>query len=396
MSLSLPPPPPEPTPRRTGDWGLLAGSPTPEPDRTSAELSKRTVAWLLAVLLAIGVGLLTVQIVAPTGSATWLLLLGVGVVGFLFLWRNLQWGIIGYLCVAWMVLGTPDVAQGGSGGGQKLLVSQLGLVALLAVWGLRKLFSYDLTLFKSPVNAPIICYLAFAAWSTVNSLLFPNADVLKHSPETFLPVNILEYALRFLALAGVLLLGNTLTGKHLRFAAIALLVPGIATFTGLLKFVPVTDYQAFAQILAMAICAAFALLDTGAVWRRLLAGGVALAIFGVYFIRDAEWVSGWMGALVALALITWRVNRKIVYGAAALIAVLVVANFPYFWEKVYTSNFYGGRVKRGKRAQDEQGNLSNDRSRMLYASTIYAAKFPLGIGLGNYRAYNLWFGRPEN
>ena len=151
------------------------------------------------------------QLVAPTGSATWLFLLMVAAVGFVVLWRNFEWGIIGYLCIAWMVIGTPDVAQGGSGGGQKLLVSQLGLGALLLIWGLKKLLAYDLTLVKSPINLPIFAYLAFAAWSTANSVLFPNADVLKYSPATYVQVNILEYGIRFLALAGVLLIGNTVS-----------------------------------------------------------------------------------------------------------------------------------------------------------------------------------------
>jgi O-antigen ligase len=73
--------------------------------------------------------------------------------------------------------------------------------------------------------------------------------------------------------------------------------------------------------------------------------------------------------------------------AAAVLVVIVLSRPGYFYEKVYTSNFYIGRSK--------TGILRNDRSEMVRAAVLYATKFPLGIGLGNYRQYNLWYGSKE-
>ncbi len=353
-------------------------------------------AGLLMVLIAIGVASLVQQIVAPSLVGTWLFLLLGSVTGLAFFWRNLEWGMIVYLCAAWMVIGTPEIAYGGSGEGQRLYISELGLAALLVLGIGRGLVGSRRSLISSPVNVPIIAYLVFATVATFSSLLFPDRQVLAHSPRTYLQVNLLELGIRYLALGGVLVAGHFLSGRYLRYAAVALLLPGLGTFLGVLSFIPQTSYQAFPQTLAMSVLAAFALVDKGKPWHRYLAGGVALAIFGVYFIKDAEWVSGWLGGIVALALITWSANRKLFFLATLCVSVIVIARFPYFYEKVYTSNFYAHRIKIGKRAQDEQGDFTNDRSRMLYAATKYAARFPLGIGLGNYRAYNTWYGKPEN
>ena len=385
-------------PPGNNDWGRFGSYANEQPgyDQVSTELSKQTLAWLLGILIAIVVGLFTVQVVSGSGNPTWLVLAAVGVTGFVVLWRNLEWGIIGYLLIAWMVVGTPDLAQGGGGAGQKVMVSQAGLAVLVLVWGLRTLLSQRLTLYKSPVNLPIFAYLAFTAWSTINSLMFPNHAVLEHSAKTFLQVNILEYGMRFLALIGALVIGNTLKGKQLRFAAIAMMIPALIGFSGVVRFIPSSSYQAFTHILAIAVLGAFALTDAGPMKWRIAAGTLALVIVGVHFIRDAEWVSGWSGALVALALVTWRANRKLLIGIVIVLSMIIAANFPYFYAKVYTSNFYADRTKRGHRAEEEQGTFTNDRSRMLYAATRYAEIFPLGIGLGNYRAYNTWFGRPEN
>jgi O-antigen ligase len=114
---------------------------------------------------------------------------------------------------------------------------------------------------------------------------------------------------------------------------------------------------------------------------RALGAAIALSIFSALLLRGTEWVSGWLACGTGLAVVTYFANRRLLLVAAAVLVVYVLARPGYFYEQVYLSNFYIGRSKTG-----------NDRSEMVRAAVLYATKFPLGIGLGNYRQYNLWYG----
>ena len=86
-------------------------------------------------------------------------------------------------------------------------------------------------------------------------------------------------------------------------------------------------------------------------------------------------------------------SRKLFLIGLGLLFALLLTNIPYFYQKFYLSNFYAGRdlVQRGA----DGGMFENDRSRMLLAAGRFAEEFPLGIGLGNYKVYNAYYGRKE-
>ena len=318
-----------------------------------------------------------------------------------------------FLALCWFLFKTPGVAQGQGGGGEQgLALSQLGLVFLLAAWALRRLFGREGKLYKSPVNAPICAYLFVCLWSTVHSLLFPDTNIQRGLiPSTPVAVNVMEVILRVLALGGLLLIANTVTNHKKQLMAAMFPIAGALLFLfslqvnsrfidhpgGLARFVPGQGYGAFPQMLAVGALATLALSGIGNRWQRATLVGIALVIFGWAFIKNAEWVSGWLAGGIALAIVVYNTNRRLFWIGAGIIALIVLIKFEYFWDKFYKMNFYaGGHMNWGLATLrgEEIGALENDRSRMLRAAFQYADAFPLGVGLGNYKNYNAYYGSP--
>jgi hypothetical protein len=366
------------------------------PDLVSQDLQRRAILITLATLVGVASGVVSLLLAGPEGALQWLGFLVVAAAVLILLSRHFEAGIVAFLGVGWIAIGTPTLAQGGSGGGaQALKISQAGLLVLLGFWALRIFFRQRADLYRAPVNKAILVYLVVCIWSTLNGILFPNEFVLANGPKQYVQVNILEILIRILALGGLIMIANTLRGRTLKAAAVMVVVPGVLTFTGLLSFLPKSLYLAFPQILAMAVLAAVAL--TGQSWTkpwvRVVCGVLSAAILGFYFIKGAEWVSGWLGALIAIGLICFNAKRKLFWAGVAVVAVIVMCNIPYFYNKIYKSNFYGAGPTTDRLRVGHTGTFTNDRTRMWEAAVRYANNFPLGIGLGNYRSYNKYFGR---
>lgn len=350
-------------------------------DPVSEEMQHRAVLAVLTALFGLISGVFVLLAGGQEGSLAWVTVATLAAAGLFLVFRKFELSMVLFMAVAWIAIGTPSLARGGSGVGKNIMLSQAGLVALLTVWLMRLLASQRFRLYRMPLNLPILIFLAVCVWSTINGILLPDARAMAFSPEKqFLQVNILELAIRFLALGAVLMIGNTLSGKMLRAAACMVALPGILTFTGLLPFIPASLYLAFPQIIAMSILAALVLTNQGPLWGRIGAGVVAVSIFGVYFLRGTVWLSGWMGALVSLAVMLFLVRRRVFWMGVAALMVGVLLNWGYFYQQIWVENFE---------------TVSSDRFKMLYAAFLYAANFPLGIGLGNYRTYNSYYGRPD-
>jgi hypothetical protein len=196
-------------------------------------LRRRTALLVLAALAGLGLGLFGLIVTrGGTGSIGWIGLAIVVVAGAMLLYRHFELALVLFLGTCWMAVGTPAVAQGGSGASQRLLLSLAGLAFLLLVWAARVLVRRDFSLYRVPANTPIVVYLGVCIWATINSLLLPDPDVVALSVKQYVQVNVFEIAVRVLALGGLLMIGNCLRGRELRWASYAILVPGLATFTG--------------------------------------------------------------------------------------------------------------------------------------------------------------------
>ena len=375
--------------------------PSPGEEAQAGLLRRRLTGSAIVVIVGLGIGLGTLAIGQQPLTLPWIGIGFASLLALLLLLWNFPLGVVLFLATCWIAVGTPPIAQGGSGGGaQRLLLSHIGLIALIGMGILRSPFVGGAERIpRTPMNLPIALFLTICVWSTVNGLLLPDPHVLEYGPKVFWQVNVLELMTRFLALGGLLLIGAVLRGRYLPWAAIALAVPGVMTFSGLVRGIPSSFYLAFPQVIAMSLLAAFALTGSwaGARWRwlRVPAGALAVAIFVRYFFQGTEWVSGWSAALVALAVITYCIDRRLLVAGAAILAIAVLLNYSYFFKTVYTDNFYAGRTAGDINRTGQTGRFTNDRSRMLLAAVRYADTFPLGVGLGNYRAYNQYYGRRD-
>lgn len=363
-------------------------SPPRSPEQAEANLGpggpgietvqRRVLAAVFVVLSGLALGMFGLMATGSGArSGAWLILSILLLTSLLLLYKNFEIGLVFFVCVCWIAVGTPDLATGGSGGGKRLLVSQAGLALLLFVWATRALMQKNFKLYYTPLNTPIVLFLLVSSWSTLNSFLFRDPHVLSSSVKQFAAVNFIDLGIRVLSLGALLMVANSLRGRTLRWAALAILVPGVVTFTGVVPFLPSSVYNAFPQILTMSLLASFVLLGQGKLWLRVGAGGLAFLILAFFAARATEWISGWLGAVVALAVISFLAQRRLLWIGCALVGVLVLANWGYVYQKVYVNNFESS---------------SSHRFDMLRGAFLYANHFLLGIGLGNYRSYNLYYG----
>ena len=358
-------------------WQQPGGIEGPELDEIQRRISAATLITLTGVALGV-FGL----VIARGGDLGWMLVSIALLAGSIVLYKNFEIGIVGFLGICWIAIGTPTVSGTGSGLTVRFLIGQTGLALLMVVWLTRILVRREFRLYHTPLTLPITLYLVFCAWSLANAFTFPDPKVATESYQIYSQVNYYEILVRVLSFGGLLMLANSLHGRALRLASIVAVVPGILTFTGLLPFIPSTAYNSWPQIFSMAFLVSLVVNKTGTLWMRAIALGIATSICSSYLFRGTEWVSGWLGAMMALSVILFTNNRRIFWYGCALLGVVVLLNWPYFYKNVYTDNFYAG-------------TLENDRSRMLRAAFLYASKFPLGVGLGNYRSYNAYYGRPD-
>ena len=376
------------------------------------ELRLKLAGAALVIGAALGLGGVLASAAGAKGMI-WLAIVVLGTVGIVTVASYLEVGITIFLALCWFLFKTPGLAQGQGGGGEQgLALSQVGLVILITAWLLRRILRNEGPLYKTPLNAPIAAYLFVCVWSTAHSLLFPDSNIERGLiPSTPVQVNLLEIILRVLALGGLLLVANTVTRWGKARTAAMFLIAGCLLFLfsvqgtssvngaahGLGRFVPGEGYGAFPQMIAVGALAALALSGIGKRWQQVALLATALLIFGWAFLKNAEWVSGWVAGGLALAIVVYNTNRRLFWMGVGLVALIIIIRFDYFWEKFYKMNFYaGGHMNWGLASlRGEQiGALENDRSRMLRAAFQYADAFPLGIGLGNYMNYNHYYGSP--
>lgn len=381
------------------DW--RPDSPWGDDSSLAAEdsLSNEKIRKVLGVGVAIGLGLLIGLIAwrafdAGDGGLAWLALGGVALGVLAVVLKNFEFGVTGFLWIGWLALKTPAVAQGQSGGGaQGLQIAHAGLAALIGLTVLRSFFGVKLPTFRHALWWPSILHLIFCGLSTTAGILFPDSDVAHFTSLTNRAVNIMDWLTRFLSLGGVMVAGAVLHGKWIDRASLGLVVTCVVSFFVSLANLPHPLYIEFANIMAMSVMGAAVLLGVGKPWLRWGMAALVLGMLGRFLLGGTEWVSGWAAALLAIAIVAYVAQRKLFMISAGLLFCLVAVNAPYFYEKVYLSNFYAGRDLAQRGAEGE--TFENDRSRMLLAAVRFAEEFPLGIGLGNYKAYNSYYGRKE-
>ncbi len=291
---------------------------------------------------------------------------------------------VGAMCLG--IGGTPDLAQGNSGGGKGLYPVEIEAMFLLFVWALRGVGLRKFRVVRTPMNLLLGLYLAYSVWSAANGWLFWDPAVSHFyagqpgGGKTAPQVIVLELTLRLLSFVMFWLLASNINkAKWVRWSAWLLLLPGALVLLASLHLLPmlVGGWSTLFEFVFGCTLWAF-ILEGGGTARTRFGAGVLLAmlIFEVFFV-NIRWISGWIGLFSGLAFVTFLKSRRLLVVLLCVAAVLAFLSQPFLKsrvvEKVQTS-----------------GDL--DRFSMQKAAVKYALKFPLGIGPGNFRAYNVYYG----
>lgn len=288
--------------------------------------------------------------------------------------------LVVYILVAFVPWGrTPDLAIGGSGAGKGVFISEVMLGFLLVVWFVRYLLgSLPKDRPKSGFYLPLALYIVYCIINVTHSFIFwdPHVNRMYQKPM----VNIIDLGLRLISAGALVMVATTISNKKwLKVTTIAMLVPGVYNllnaFVGYsLPFSAL--WWSFLTLLPACYFAAIALDNDKKLWLRVLCGGaVALSVF-VICVKVVSWVSGWLALLCGLAVVLAIKNRRVFLAACVVFLVVIVAAWPFINKNVIKESESGGDF---------------DRFSLMLGALKYAAHFPLGVGLGNYRTYNSFY-----
>ncbi len=275
--------------------------------------------------------------------------------------------------------GTPDLAVGGSGVGKGVYISEIMLGFLLVVWfGKYLLRGLPKNRIRSGFYLPIGLYLAYCVLNVVNSYLFWDRHVDRIYQRA--TVNVIELGLHFLSAGALVMMATTVTNrKWLRRATFVLFVPGIYGILNALTGgrIPISAmWWSLLTLLPASYCWAVTLNPEFSTSKRVLCAlATGLSVFAVFFL-DISWVSGWLGLLAALGVVTFIKSRKVFFVMLAITGAFVVVAWPYLNKNVVEDSEQGGDF---------------DRFSLMAGAIKYASTFPLGVGLGNYRTYNSFY-----
>ena len=294
---------------------------------------------------------------------------------------NFEAAVVIYALVAFLPWGrTPDLATGGSGEGKGLFISEMLLGLIAVIWLGKYIFrSLPKNRIRSGFHVPLALYLIYCILNLVNSFMFwdVHIDRVYQYPQ----VNFAELLLRLLSGLAFVICATTISSKKwLRLTTWFLMIPAVYNtlnaLTGL--HIPLqSPWFSLLTFLPVSYAMALVLDQSKSIGIRLACGFYLLLTGFVVFYMSIGWISGWSGMLVCLATVTWIKNRKLFVIAVLTAAVVFSVFYPFFHQRVYVKASTGGDF---------------DRISLLEGGLLYATHFPLGVGIGNYRSYNLYYG----
>lgn len=350
------------------------------------------VGGLLVLLAGLGLGSFTFHEVAGRGTGYFVVAACLAVVFTALAYYQFEACLALFVGVVWMSFGqTPSLATGvSSGTGKTLYPVELAALFLLFIWGLRRFGKGQGRLVPTPMNRPLIIYLAFSVWTAINGALFWDPAVAHYfagtpgDGRTPPQVVVLELGLRVLSIGTFWMLASNLThGNWLRRICLVFFLPGLLTCLSFYHLAPNLG-GGWPTLLEVGLdCGLWAwLLEPVGKWQKLRPLAMLLFAASVVhvFLFNITWISGWIALFVGLLAIAWLKSRKLFAGLLVGGVALVLMSLPFLQERVVHK-------------VQTSGDL--DRASMVRGAVLYALHFPLGIGPGNYRAYNMYYGRPS-
>lgn len=357
---------------------------------------------LIAVVVGLAIGVTgLVASSAGTRAISWL---GIASLGVASIWISVirpQWPTVLLLVMGWVSIGTPGLTQGGSGEIKGLYIGE-GL-ALLSIVGMLLPLVRERKHSGIPraIWVPMAIFMGISLWSVGHNALFPDINVAEHSTYKQQPlVNVVELALRLMAMLA-LPIGALLARKgHRDLLLNALLAGGVLSL--IVSLSPLSGYAPAFAVFGRAVAVGLAVYAAASVQyspvMRIASGCFALTCVVVSGIVGAEWVSGLVAVTLSGMLVLYRMRRTLFWWMIAIVGIFVLVRADSVVDRIYRPNFYaGGQMEWGTRSLGDRapGMFENDRTRMLIAAVRYAEAFPLGVGPGNYRMVNQYYGRRD-
>lgn len=285
----------------------------------------------------------------------WLIILGVLALSAISysLAQRIPWmylvGAIGTFFFAWLALQNMPLALTlvlltsattgitiGTGSATPLPIGLLLVVGLAAVWLVRMaLVDRRIYLKPSPLNLPLLVFLAAALVSWAYGFVLWDWK-LPIPKGNLVLVQVGQYAIFALSFTTTFLVAHQALGRKdlqrwvliICFIGVGGMLFELVTGSGLLRERGVTGaVLTWAVVLIGGQLLFNPELKTG--WR--LAAGLALLVFAVWAVRNLDWKSGWVPALMGLALLFLLRVRK--WGLPLLIGGVLIAltqgNFLY-------------------------------------------------------------------
>lgn len=269
--------------------------------------------------------------------------------------------------------------------GTESRVSAVMLLVLMlsGIWLLTALFQRTRILIRSPLNAPLLCFVAICSLSLIWSIVFRDPLLIRY--DKFIVVQLGALATMILSPVATLLIGNFVrTPRHIQWIVGVFLLAGVlataAYFVGIdLRYV---NTRGLFPLWFMAVGYAILIAHPGlrGSWRIALL--VVLVAYGyVVGFVGITWLSGWVPALVAIVAITFLRSKIAFLGLALLLALVIVTQ----WNFLYTSIF---------EHSEAEGDF--ERLTLLDLNLALLADHPLlGTGPAGYALYYVTYNPQE-
>ena len=348
---------------------------------------------LLAGAVVAGAGLalggFTFHEVAGRGTGYYVVALCLAVIFSAVAYYQFEGCLTLLIGIIWIDLGqTPDLATGvSSGTGKALYPVELAILFLLFIWGVRRLSKKQGRSPGTPINRLLWIYLAFSAWTAINGYLFWDstlAHIYAGTPGDGRPptqVVILELALRVLSFGTFWMFASSIINPQwLRRASMMLLLPGVLVLLSYFHVLPIPASNWSLLLETSLACALFAWLletpDAPPARKSAAILGIAIVIVQV-FLLSITWISGWLSLFAGLLFVAFLKSKRLFTGLICAAIAIALCVQPFLQEKIVHKIQTSGDL---------------DRVSMMRGAVLYAMHFPLGIGVGNYRAYNTYYG----
>jgi len=293
---------------------------------------------------------------------------------------RLEYGILSIVIVTGMVPFTLP-----TGTESEIVVSLVVTLGMVGLWVIKMLV-VEKRLWLKPVrtNTPLLVFMGICLVSYFWSNTF--RDVLVILWGSFPLVQLAALVVMLLLPAAFLLVSNMLEEviwlKRLAWVIIGLGTAAIITYTTGLPFSRLFNTRGIFPTWIISLTYAFALYDEElSLWQRAGLLGVCGLWLWWQLGRGALWMSGWVPALVALAVITWQRSKRLFLLFAVLGLVYIQVNFDELYYEVVVKS-------------EEEGDFQ--RLDLWRTNLELVGNHPLfGTGPAGYAVYYMTY-HPEN